>query len=128
MAPPDADTVIRDVRQVLSLAGLPEASEGSRGGGYVVFRRGSHAHLGWVTEDGLYDQAGSVSLTHQHHPLAELDRAMIAAMHRAVAEVLYAAGFTVALQPAVRTADPQKGSEPGIIVLAVPGFKTWGDR
>ena len=57
--------------------------------------------------------------------MARLDHDLIAIMERAMASVLHAAGFTVVLQPGVRTADPEKGSDPAVIVVAGPEFKAW---
>jgi hypothetical protein len=120
-----ADRIVRDIRQVLALAGLPESREGDPAGGYVVFERDGRAHVGWVTESGFYDQAGSIGLVHPHHPMTRLDRDMIAVMERAVADVLYAAGFTVVLRPGVTNSNPEKGSDPSVIVAAGPVFRAW---
>jgi hypothetical protein len=110
---------------VLALAGLPGSREGDPAGGYVVFERDGRAHVGWVTQSGFYDQAGSIGLVHPQHPMTRLDRDMIAVMERAVADVLYAAGFTVVLRPGVPNSNPEKGSDPSVIVAAGPAFRAW---
>ena len=46
-------------------------------------------------------------------------------MQRAVANVLYAAGFTVLLRPGVTTSDPEKVTDPEVIVVAGPEFRAW---
>lgn len=118
------------VRQVLALAGLPESRAGEAAGGYVVFERAGRAHVGWVTESGLYNQATVIGETHPHHPVARLDRldrSMIAVMARAVADVLYAAGFTVVLRPGVPNSNPEMESDPDVIVTAGPSFRAWAD-
>jgi hypothetical protein len=47
-------------------------------------------------------------------------------MERAMANVLYAAGFTVALVPGVpNRVDVGKERDPEVVVLNGPGFKAW---
>jgi hypothetical protein len=57
--------------------------------------------------------------------VARLDRTMISVMERALADVLYAAGFTVILRPGIENTDPGKGRDPEVIVAAGPDFKAW---
>jgi hypothetical protein len=120
-----ADGIVRDIRRVLALAGLPASREGDTEGGYVVFERGGRVHVGWVTDSALYNQAVAIEEVHPQHPVARLDRSVTAVMERAVADVLYAAGFTVVLRPGVPNSNPEKGSDPGVIVAAGPAFRAW---
>ena len=61
----DPARIARDVRQVLALAGLPEASGGGLGGGYsVVTRDDGRVYVGWVTEGRLYNQAFVIEEVH----------------------------------------------------------------
>jgi hypothetical protein len=122
-----AEGIVRDIRQVLTLAGLPESRVGEPAGGYVVSERAGRAHVGWVTEDSLYNQATVIGETHPHHPVARLDRSMMAVMERAVADLLYAAGFTVVLRPGVPNSNPEMEIKPGVIVIAGPAFRAWAD-
>jgi hypothetical protein len=122
-----ADGIVRDIRQVLTLAGLPEDRQGHPGGGYVISERGAHAHVGWMTAGDLYNHAFVIEEAHPQHPLVRLDRGVTAVMERAVADVLYAAGFTVVLRPGVPGSDPEKASDPEVFVTAAPEFRAWAD-
>jgi hypothetical protein len=123
-----ADGIVRDIRQVLELAGLPEASREGPGGGYsVVMRDNGRVYVGWVTADRLYNPAFEIEAAHPQHPLARLDRSVTAVMERAVADVLYAAGFTVVLRPGVPNGNPEKERDPEVIVTAGPDFRAWAD-
>jgi hypothetical protein len=81
--------------------------------------------INWYTESGFYDQTGTIGLSHPQHPATRLDRTMISVMERAVADVLYAAGFTVILRPGIDNTDPLKVRDPEVIVAAGPEFKAW---
>jgi hypothetical protein len=121
-----ADLIVRDIREVLTLAGLPEPREGDRAGGYHVFERDGRVHVSWVTDSRIYNQAAELAGTHPHHPVARLDRSMAAIMLRAVVDVLYAAGFTVVLRPGGAHSNPEE--EIGeVIVRAAPAFRAWAD-
>jgi hypothetical protein len=122
---PGASKLARDIRDLLVLAGLPECVSDSPAGGYHIVPHGSGVKIGWTTESGFYDQAGTIGLSHPHHPVTRLDRTMIAVMERALADVLYAAGFTVLLRPGIPSADPEKADDPEVIVVAGPDFKAW---
>jgi hypothetical protein len=56
-------------------------------------------------------------------PLARLGRDVRAVMERAMADVLYAAGFTVVLRPGVPNNDLDKAADPEAIVAAGPAFR-----
>jgi hypothetical protein len=121
-----ADRIVRDTREVLTLAGLPEPREGDRTGGYHVFERDGRVHVSWVTDSRIYNQAAELAGPHPHHPVARLDRSMAAIMLRAVVDVLYAAGFTVVLRPGGPHSNPEE--EIGeVIVRAAPAFRAWAD-
>jgi hypothetical protein len=122
---PSAEQIARDIRAVLALAGLPENVRGDLAGGWVIAARGDHVQVSWYTENGFYDQAGSIGLSHPQHPATRLDRTMISVMERALADVLYAAGFTVVLRPGVPNTGPEKERDPEVIVVAGPDFKAW---
>jgi len=119
--------IVRDVRKVLALAGLPEARGGEPGGYSVVTRDDGRVYVGWMTDGTLYNQAFEIEAAHPQHPLARLDRSVTAAMERAVADVLYAAGFTVVLRPGVQNGNPDNASDPEVIVAAGPEFRAWAD-
>ncbi|WP_329235212.1 MULTISPECIES: hypothetical protein [Actinoallomurus] len=58
--------------------------------------------------------------------MVRLERAATGVMERAMANVLYAAGFTVALVPGVpNRVDVGKERDPEVVVLNGPGFKAW---
>ena len=78
-------------------------------------------------EPWFYDQAQSINLGHPQHPMARLGRDVTAAMERAAADVLYAAGFTVVLRPGVPNSNPEKERDPEVIVTASPEFRAWAD-
>lgn len=90
-------------------------------------RDNGRVYVGWVTEGRLYNQAFAIEEVHPQHPLARLNRSVTAAMERAVADVLYAAGFTVVLRPGVPNSNPGKGRDPEVIVTAGPEFRAWAD-
>lgn len=119
--------IARDVRQVLALAGLPEDRGGDPGGYSVVTRDDGRVYVGWATDGALYNPAFAIEAAHPQHPLARLDRDVTAVMERAVADVLYAAGFTVVLRPGVPNGSPEKGRDPEVIVTAAPEFRAWAD-
>jgi hypothetical protein len=50
---------------------------------------------------------------------------MRAVMERAMADVPYAAGFTVVLRPGLLNTDPDKAADPVVIVAAGPAFRAW---
>ncbi len=122
---PGAGGLARDIRQVFALAGLPESAEDDPVGGYHISSYGDRVKVSWGTESGFYDQAGSIGVSHPPHPKTRLDRMMISVMERALADVLYAAGFTVLLRPGIPNADPEKERDPELIVVAGPDFKAW---
>ena len=122
---PGADEITRDIRALLALAGLPETGAGTPAGGYCICVQDNLVKISWYTESGFYDRTGTIGLSHPQHPATRLDRAMISVMERAVADVLYAAGFTVVLRPGIDNTDPLKVVDPEVIVAAGPDFKAW---
>jgi hypothetical protein len=122
---PGAEEITRDIRAVLALAGLPETGASTPAGGYCISAHGNRVTVSWYTESGFYDRTGTIGLSHPQHPATRLDRAMISVMERAVADVLYAAGFTVVLRPGIDNTDPLKVVDPEVIVAAGPDFKAW---
>ncbi|AWS43620.1 hypothetical protein [Streptosporangium sp. 'caverna'] len=64
-------------------------------------------------------------MDHPDHPLVRVERATSLAMDRAMADVLYAAGFSVVLVPGVPSRDVEKASDPKVVVVAAPEFKAW---
>jgi hypothetical protein len=125
MARPDPDVLARDVRQLLTIAGLPEATDGHRGGGYQLHAGNGRVHVSWWADDAFTDDAGQLDLAHPQHPMARLDRDLVAVMERAVANLLYAAGFTVVLRPGAFSPDPEKRTDPAVMVVAGPAFRAW---
>jgi hypothetical protein len=71
------------------------------------------------------DEAGQIGVHHRQHPVSRLGRDMRAVMERAMADVPYAAGFTVVLRPGVLNTDPDKAADPVVIVAAGPAFRAW---
>ena len=122
---PGAGELARDIRHLLALAGLPECVPGNPAGGYHISAYSDRVKVSWSTESGFYDQAGTIGLSHPQHPMTRLDRTVILVMERALADVLYAAGFTVLLRPGIPNADPEKERDPEVIVAAGPDFKAW---
>ena len=79
----------------------------------------------WWADDALEDEGGQIGVHHPEHPLARLGRDVRTVMERAVADVLYAAGFTVVLRPGVPNTDFEKATDPEVIVAAGPAFRAW---
>jgi hypothetical protein len=127
MPPSDADAnpLARDVRQMLTLAGLPESREDSSTGGYHISTYGGRVQLTWWNQDAFENEAGEIGAHHRQHPLARLGRDVRAVMERAMADVLYAAGFTIVLRPGVPNNDLDKAADPEVIVAAGPAFRAW---
>jgi hypothetical protein len=121
----DATALARDVRQLLTLAGLPESREDSSAGGYQISTYSDRVRVTWWTQDAFEDEAGQIGVHHRQHPLARLGRDVVTVMERAVADVLYAAGFTVVLRPGVPNTDLDKAADPEVIVAAGPAFRAW---
>lgn len=121
----DATALARDVRQLLTLAGLPESRDDSSAGGYHISTYGGRVRVTWGAQDAFDDEAGQIGVHHRQHPLARLGRDLITVMERAVADVLYAAGFTVVLRPGVPNNDLDKAADPEVIVAAGPAFRAW---
>jgi hypothetical protein len=118
-----AEALARDVRQLFRLVGIPEDGHA---GGYHISTYGGHVKVSWCAETGFDGETGSLGVDHPDHPMVRLERAATAAMERAMANVLYAAGFTVALVPGVpNRADVEKERDPEVVVLSGPGFKAW---
>ncbi len=122
---PGAGELARDIRHLLALAGLPECAPGNPAGRCHISTYGDRVKVSWSTESGFYDQAGTIGLGHPQHPMTRLDRTVISVMERALADVLYAAGFTVLLRPGIPNSDPEKERDPEVIVAAGPDFKAW---
>jgi len=122
---PSVEEIARDIRALLALAGLPETGVGTPAGGYCISVQDDLVKVSWYTESGFYDRTGMIGLSHPQHPATRLDRAVISVMERAVADVLYAAGFTVVLRPGIDNTDPVKVVDPEVIVAAGPDFKAW---
>lgn len=118
-----AEALARDIRQLFRLVGIPEDSHA---GGYHISTYGGHVKVTWCAETGFDGETGSLGVDHPHHPMVLLERAATGAMERALANVLYAAGFTVALVPGVpNRADAEKERDPEVVVLSGPDFKAW---
>ena len=81
--------------------------------------------VSWFTASPLYEEAAQIGGSYQQHPQAVLDEELHIVMERAAANVLYAAGFTVTLQPRLRDASRHVVSLPTGIVTAAPPFRAW---
>lgn len=124
MAPGDLENLARMVRQVLTLAGL-RARTGNEGpGGFEVWTLDNRVTVDWVPVEALADEAQR-RYHHPTHPLTMFDEEVRAVMERAIVGVLYAAGFTVAMQPTLRDAGPDEESSPKVIVTAAPRIRVW---
>ncbi|MEV7012030.1 hypothetical protein [Streptosporangium sp. NPDC051022] len=121
---PSAESIIRDVRQLFARVGIPEQGKGPAGG-YQIMARGDKARLLWWAEASFDAQSGHRGVDHPDHPLVRVERATRSVMERAMADVLYAAGFAVALVPGVPSRDVDKEKDPEVLVLASPEFKAW---
>ena len=82
-------------------------------GGYQVYSLGGQVTLAWFTANPLNREAASMGYRHPQHPQVILDEQLHAVMERAAADVLYAAGFTVTLEPRCIAAGPAEESIPG---------------
>jgi hypothetical protein len=122
------DVLSREVRRVLTLAGLKEMpiSSSSDDGGYMFMVYDGKVCLRWVTENVFRDVTGQISVKFPRHPLHQMERAFTRAMERAMAELLLAAGFTIQQVPGVRCdADAAKETDDQLVVLAAPEFKIY---
>jgi hypothetical protein len=124
MLPGDLEDLARLVRQVLTLAGLADRTGNEAAGGYVVWTLDDQVTVDWMPAQVLFDEAQQ-RYRHPAHPLAVLDQELRAVMERAVAGVLYAAGFTVALQPPLRDAGPDEESGAKVVVTSPPRIRAW---
>jgi len=126
MPPGELEALAHLVRQVLTLAGLRDCTGKDKGlGGYTIWTLDDQVTVSWSTADPLYEEAAQIGGSHPQHPQAMLDEELHTVMERAVASVLYAAGFTVTLQPRLRDAGPHEESLPKVIVTAAPRFRAW---
>ncbi|GGK94016.1 hypothetical protein Ppa06_70030 [Planomonospora parontospora subsp. parontospora] len=119
-----AQALVRDIRQLFARVGIPEKGNGPAGG-YHVWAEGQRASLMWWAEAKFDEQSGERGVDHPDHPVVRVERATTLAMERAMADVLYAAGFTVVLVPGVPSRDPEKERDPKLRVIAAPEFKAW---
>jgi hypothetical protein len=118
-----AESLAGDIRKLFRLIGIPE---GSHAGGYHISTYGGHVKVSWCVETRFDGESGSLGIDHPDHPMVRLERAATGVMERAMANVLYAAGFTVALVPGVpNRVDVGKERDPEVVVLSGPGFKAW---
>jgi hypothetical protein len=124
MPPGDLEDLARQVKQVLALAGLRDRQGDEEAGGYEVWTLDDQVTVDWLPVGELFDEAQR-RWRHPTHPLAVFDEELRAAMERAVASVLYAAGFTVTLQPPLRDAGPHEESRAKVIVTAAPRIRVW---
>jgi hypothetical protein len=120
----DLEDLARLVRQVLTLAGLRDRTGDDGPGGYQVWTLDGQVTVDWLPVSALFDEAQQ-GYRHRSHPLAVFDEDLRAAMERAIAGVLYAAGFTVALQPPLRDAGLHEESGAKVIVTAAPRIRVW---
>jgi hypothetical protein len=121
----DASALARDVQQLLTLAGLPDLGDDNSASGYHILTHGGRVQVTWWAQGAFEDEAGQIGVHHREHPLARLGRDVRAVMERAVADVLYAAGFTVLLRPGVPNTDLDKAVDSEVIVVAGPVFRAW---
>jgi hypothetical protein len=124
MAPGDLEDLARLVRQVLTLAGLRDRTGDDGPGGYQVWTLDGQVTVNWLPVSELFDTAQQ-GYRHPLHPLAVFDEELRAVMERAIASVLYAAGFTVTLQPPLRDASPHEESGSKVTVTAAPRIRVW---
>jgi len=125
-----AEVLAHDIRQLFKAVGLPECPPGSRStaGGYYISTYGGRVKLNWSAEAELENAVGALWLDHPDHPVARLERAVASVMRRTMADVLYAAGFTVTLVPGVpNRVDLDKDRDPELVVLEGPEFKAWSN-
>jgi len=120
----DLEDLARLVREVLTLAGLRDRTGDGGPGGYLVGALDDEVTVDWLPVSALFDEA-QLSYRHPTHPLAVFDEDLRAAMERAIAAVLYAAGFTVTLQPPLRDAGPDEEIGAKVIVTAAPRIRVW---
>ncbi|WP_127931689.1 hypothetical protein [Nonomuraea polychroma] len=102
-----AESMVRDVRQLFALVEIPERRSERTAGGYSITAFGDRVNLRWTARDDFEIASGEMSVDHPGYPLVRVERAIMLAMERAMAEVLYAAGLTLQLRPGVP--QPQRG-------------------
>ncbi|MEU9837288.1 hypothetical protein AB0D67_37625 [Streptosporangium sp. NPDC048047] len=118
------ETIAHDVRQLFARVGIPQKGDDAAGG-YDMVVRGSQVRLMWWPQERFNNLAWNRGVDHPDHPLSRLERATTVAMERAMADVLYAAGFSVGLVPGVPSRDADKTRDPEVWVAACPEFKAW---
>lgn len=119
-----AAALLRDVQQLFARVGIPAKGKGPAGG-YQAWGTGSRVRVMWWAEAKFDAQSGERGVDHPDHPLVRLERATTLAMEQAMADVLYVAGFTVALIPGVSSRDEMKARDPQLMVIEPPEFKAW---
>ncbi|MCG5213469.1 hypothetical protein [Streptosporangium sp. KLBMP 9127] len=89
--------------------GLPEPEKG--GVGFAIRSARGQVSLRWWAPGRFEGEAVILGIDHPHHPMARLQRTSNEAMLRAMADVLYAAGFTMTLRPGVDSRSEDEARE-----------------
>jgi hypothetical protein len=124
MATDDLEGIARLARQVLTMAGLRARTEDIDSGGFEVYTLDGQVTVDWLPEAALFDESQKL-YRHPSHPLVTFEAEVRAAMERAVAGVLHAAGFTLTLSPDRLDAGPDEDRFSKVIVTAAPRIRVW---
>lgn len=119
---PDPERLAAGVREALTQAGLredereDEAAVGSAGG-FRIYPRHRSVDVSWAPHDDL-DAATWAALDEDpHHAVVVWEDRVRETMLRAMCDILWSAGFTMAFTPA---GSEEEGSMSGLVVLAGP--------
>jgi hypothetical protein len=119
------EAIVRDVRQLFALVGIPERPQNGTAGGYRIHAFDDGVHLSWMARDDFEVTSGDLGVDHPGHPLVRVERATTLAMEHAMAQVSYAAGFTVQLHPGVPSTNVENERDPKLVVVSGPEFRAW---
>jgi hypothetical protein len=122
MTPGELEDAARLVREVLTLAGLRDRTGDQGPGGYRVQTLDDRVTVDWAPAEALLDEARQ-GYRHPWPPLPVSGEELGAAMDRAIASVLHAAGFTVTLYPGRRNGPADEDTLPKVIVTAAPRIR-----
>jgi hypothetical protein len=118
---PDPELLEAAVREMLTLAGLSASHDDQgarrRAGGFSLFPRDTSVRVTWSPRSDVDDVAWDLVVEEDpHHALLAWESRAREAMLRAMGDILWAAGFTVAFTPAVDAEDIMSD----LVVLAAP--------
>jgi hypothetical protein len=110
---PDAERLAAGVREALTLAGLREDQPATRGG-FRLYPRRTSVDVHWSPHGDLDAATWAALEKDPHHTVVAWEDRVRESMLRAMSDILWSAGFTVAFTPAGTEED---GIASGLTVL-----------